>query len=327
MTEMERARQLSNDTVLVTGASGFIGSHLCRRLLAAGASVHGLYRTAPAGDPGDVRWRRIDLCDLASVHALIAELKPDLVFHLAGFVSGDRSPEAVLPALQSNLIGTVHLLAALVGTGCRRIVVAGSMEEPDASEPLPVPRSPYAAAKYAAGGYARMFHALYEVPVVVARIFMVYGPGQRDLRKLVPYVTLSLLRRQTPKLSSGSRLVDWIYVDDVIGGLLAAARAADAVGGTFDLGSGTCNSVRDVALRLSEIIDPGARLAFGDLPDRPLEVARRANVSETLERLGWCASVSIEDGLARTAAWYGEWLQAGSAEGGRDTAARLSRRD
>jgi UDP-glucose 4-epimerase len=317
MTAMEWGRQLSGNTVLVTGANGFIGSHLCRRLLAAGASVHGVYRSAPVGDEGNVRWWRTDLGDAASVRTLVADLEPDLVFHLAGFVSGDRSRDAVLPALQSNLVGTVNLLAALAETGCRRVVVAGSMEEPDPGNALAVPQSPYAAAKSAASAYARMFHALYGVPVVIARIFMVYGPGQRDLHKLVPYVTLSLLRGEMPQLSSGSRLVDWIYVDDVVDGLLTAAQAGDAVGGTFDLGSGTFKSVRDVALQLSEIIDPGARLAFGDLPDRPLEAVRSANVSETLEQLGWAPSVSLEDGLARTAAWYDEWLHAREAEAGK----------
>jgi nucleoside-diphosphate-sugar epimerase len=314
MTAMEWGRQLSGNTVLVTGANGFIGAHLCRSLLAAGASVHGIYRSAPAGDEGNVRWWRADLGDAAAVRALIAEAKPEIVFHLAGFVSGDRSLGAVLPALQSNLVGTVHLLTALAEAGCRRVVVAGSMEEPEESDELAAPRSPYAAAKSGAAAYARMFHALYGLPVVIARIFMVYGPGQRDLRKLVPYVTLSLLRGEAPELSSGSRLVDWVYVDDVVDGLLAAAQADGAVGGTFDIGSGAFRSVRDVALQLAEIIDPGAPLAFGDLPDRPLEAVRLANVSETLERLGWAAAVSLEDGLARTAAWYGERLPAGGVE-------------
>lgn len=311
---MDRGRELSGNTVLVTGANGFIGSHLCRRLLAAGASVHGTYRSAPVGDEGKVRWWRAELGDAAAVETLIGELRPDVVFHLAGFVSGDRSLGAVLPALHANLVGTVNLLTALAETDCRRVVVAGSMEEPDGHDELVAPGSPYAAAKSAAGAYARMFHALYGLPVAIARIFMVYGPGQRDLRKLVPYVTLSLLRRQTPELSSGSRLVDWVYVDDVVDGLLALAQADGAAGGTFDLGTGTLKSVRDVALQLAEIIDPGARLGFGALPDRPLEAARPANVAATRERLGWAAAVALEDGLARTAAWYGDRLRARGAE-------------
>ena len=311
---MEQAPRVSNDTVLVTGASGFMGSHLCRRLLDSGASVHGIYRTAPAGDAGNVRWWRVDLGDAQAVRALIADLRPDVVFHLAGFVSGDRRLDAVLPALQSNLVGTVHLLSALAEFSCRRVVIAGSMEEPDPRDAVVVAASPYAAAKYAATAYARMFHALYEIPVVIARIFVVYGPGQRDLRKVVPYVTLSLLRHQTPELSSGSRLVDWIYIDDVVDGLLASASAKNAIGGTFDLGSGTLTSVRDVAMQLSKIIGPNTRIAFGNVPDRAREPIRLANVSETSERLGWTASISIADGLDRTVAWYGKWLQSGGLE-------------
>jgi nucleoside-diphosphate-sugar epimerase len=309
---VDRRYELSNSKVLVTGASGFIGSHVCRRLLAAGAEVHGVYRTAPANDSGDVHWWQVDVCDAMAVRRLVANLKPDRVFHLASFVSGNRNLDAVLPALHSNLVSTVNLLAAVTEIGCQRIVLAGSLEEPEPGDGLPVPSSPYAAAKFAASAYARMFHALYRTPVVNTRIFMVYGPGQRDLRKLVPYVTLSLLRKQTPKLSSGARLVDWVYVEDVVDGLLAAAVASEAIGCTVDLGSGTFVSVRDVASQLAKIVDPNVQLVFGDVPDRAMEQVRLANVAETQARLGWTPSVSLEEGLRRTVAWYTVWLRDGA---------------
>jgi nucleoside-diphosphate-sugar epimerase len=90
--------------------------------------------------------------------------------------------------------------------------------------------SPYAAAKFAASAYGRMFHALYHTPVTILRLFMVYGPGQQDLRKLVPYVTLALLKGEMPRVSSGVREVDRIYVDDVAAGYLAAATATGVEG-------------------------------------------------------------------------------------------------
>jgi UDP-glucose 4-epimerase len=148
------------------------------------------------------------------------------------------------------------------------------LEEPEPDEELVTPSSPYAAATFASSAYVNMFHALYKTPVVTARIFMVYGPGQRDLRKLVPYVTLSLLRREKLSLTSGTRLVHWIYVQDVVDGLMAAARAPAAVGRAVDLGSGSFASVRDVASRLAAIIDPDIQLTFGGLSDRPLERVR-----------------------------------------------------
>ena len=166
----------------------------------------------------------LDLADGAAVGELIDKVRPDVVFHLASHVAGAREVELVAPTFDANLASTVHLLTAVTRHGCRRFIQVGSLEEPEPGEAVAVPSSPYAAAKMAASAYARMFHGLYGTPVVLARLFMVYGPAQKDLRKLIPYLVLSLLRGREPKLSSGSREVDWIYVDDVVDGLILAAE-------------------------------------------------------------------------------------------------------
>ena len=98
--------------------------------------------------------------------------------------------------------------------------------------------SPYAAAKWAAAGYGRMFHSLYDTPVVILRPFMTYGPGQAST-KLIPAVTLALLRASGPRLSSGRHRSDWVYISDVIEGFVAAATVPGIEGKTIDLGSGT----------------------------------------------------------------------------------------
>jgi len=172
-----------------------------------------------------------------------------------------------------------------------------------------VPSSPYAAAKFAASAYGRMFHALYKTPVAILRLFMVYGPGQQDLRKLVPYVTLSLLKGQTPELSSGARKVDWIYVDDVVAGYLAAATAKGVEGSTIDLGSGRLDTVRTVVEELVGLINPHVQPLFGSIPERVLEQTRTADVERSSRLLGWRTQVSLHDGLERTAEWYREQLQ------------------
>src|SRR5262249_8063133 len=159
--------------------------------------------------------------DIDTVRAIITATQPDSIVHLASFVSGSRALDAVLPALHSNGVAAVNLLVAATEAGCRRIVLAGSLEEPQPGEPFGAPGSPYAAAKLTASAYARMFYELYQTPVVVARLFMVYGPAQPDLRKLIPYITLALLRNEPIQLSSGVRPVDWIYVDDIVAGLIA----------------------------------------------------------------------------------------------------------
>jgi nucleoside-diphosphate-sugar epimerase len=157
-----------------------------------------------------------------------------------------------------------------------------------------------------------MFHALYKTPVVILRLFMVYGPGQQDLRKLVPYVILSLLKGATPQLSSGVRKADWIYVDDVVAGYLAAAAAKGMEGATIDLGTGRLESVRTVVEELCGLIDPQVQPAFGSIPERALEQTRTAHAEASFRRLGWRAEVSLRDGLSHTADWYREQQRRGN---------------
>ena len=121
------------------------------------------------------------------------------------------------------------------------------MEEPERGDPNPVPSSPYAASKFASSAYARMFHALYGLPIVIARVFMVYGPGQKDHRKLVPYTILQALDGNTPELSSGVRMIDWIHVNDVVDGFAAdGLQKPDLKGETVDLGSGHPHSIKEI---------------------------------------------------------------------------------
>ena len=132
------------------------------------------------------------------------------MFHLAGHVTGSQQLEHVIPALELNLISTVQILTAAAETGTTRVVLAGSMQEPEPGDASTVLNSPYAASKWASTGYARMFHSLYHVPVTIARPFMVYGPGQWNLTKLLPYVIVSFLKGEAPQVSSGTRELDWV---------------------------------------------------------------------------------------------------------------------
>jgi nucleoside-diphosphate-sugar epimerase len=305
---------------LVTGASGFIGTALCRRLIASGVEVHGVSRYPPAGidarhwcrsivgdmshqaEASEIQWWNADLVELEAARSLIRAIRPDATFHLASLVTGLRSLEMVLPIFHNNFMTAFNLLISTAANGVGRIVLAGSFEEPDDVDSAPC--SPYAAAKWSASGYARMFHALYQVPVVNAKIFMVYGPGQSDQTKLIPYVTISLLRGEAPKLSSGVRLVDWIFVDDVVEGLIRCAETPGIDGSTVELGSGEMHSIREIVEQLGDLVPCPLAPLFGALPDRPGERSKKADTARSYELIGWQPSMSIGAGLTRTIEWY-----------------------
>lgn len=304
MHDQGSATAVAGQRVLVTGAAGFIGSALCRALLRSGAEVHGISRTGKQGN--GLRWWQADLSLAEAVRDVLARVRPTTVFHLASHVSGDRALDAVLPTIRDNLLTTVNLLTAACETGRPRVVLAGSMEECAPSEPEAVPVSPYAAAKTAAGTYARLFHGIYGLPVVHLRVFMVYGPGQRDTTKLVPHVTTSLLRGERPRLSSGAREIDWVYVDDVVAAFIAAAEAPAADGRTVDVGSGELITVRSLVDRLVEVVGSKVQPVFRALNDRPVEHRRFADAARASELIGWKAETPLDAGLEQTVTWFRE---------------------
>jgi len=238
------------------------------------------------------------------VRQIFKAAQPEIVFHLASHVVGAREPGAVLPTFYDNLASTVHLLTAATETGCRRIVLANSSEEPQNPDSSTFACSPYAAAKWASSIYGRMFYQLFQMPVVMPRIFMTYGPNQKDTQKLVPFVLLHLLRGEAPNLSSGQRRADWIYVDDVVEGLLRAAVTPGIEGCTFDLGSGSLVSVRKLVEDLVEIVGTSIEPAFGALPDRPFEQERAADTTFLANKLGYLPKTPLKAGLEATVAWY-----------------------
>ncbi|BAU09750.1 putative dTDP-glucose 4,6-dehydratase [Leptolyngbya sp. NIES-3755] len=296
---------LSGTKVLVTGASGFIGHPLCQRLHQHQAQVFGVSRF-PRESTGAIRWMQADVASLEEMQRIITQVKPDLLFHLAADVSASRGLEAVRSTLQGNLVSTVNLLTLMAEMG-GRVVLAGSLEEPDQGE-FSIASSPYAAAKWASTIYAQMFQQLYQLSIVRARLFMVYGPGQMNFKKLIPYVTLALLDGEAPQLSSGQRLIDWIYIDDVVDGLIAAAQSSED--GLFEVGSGTLTSITEVVRHLNQMINPNIQPIFGALSDRPMEQVRVANLEDSMSKLNWRPKVSLEEGLARTVEWYRHYHQA-----------------
>jgi UDP-glucose 4-epimerase len=297
------ARPLGETRALVTGASGFLGAHLCRRLLAERAEVHAVSRAARAGGDG-IHWWQCDMVDAVAVQELVSRVKPDVVYHFGGMVTAAPDARLVAATYHSLLTSTVNVLTAVTDVGCSRVVLSASLEEPtEGTADTLAPASPYGAAKLAAGAYARMFVKLYGTPVVSLRPFMTYGPGQHPT-KVVPYTILSLLRGEAPRLSSGDRVLDWVYVDDVTDAFVRAATRPDVEGRTLDIGLGVGVRIRDVVDRLVRLVDPAIAPHYGAHPDRPDLRARVADAEATAASLGWRAATSLDRGLALTVDWY-----------------------
>ena len=293
--------RLDGRSVLVTGASGLIGSHLLPELTRLGATVHAVSRAPRRGD--GVHWHVADLTAPGAADHLVEAAGADAVVHLAGEVVGARSLDVVLPTLEANLVATVRLLEAAARRRCQRVVLAGSFyQEP--AEADAAPPAPYGASKHALRGYAAMFGSLFDLPVVTLRPTMAYGPAQSDTTKVVPYATLALLRGEAPELSSGTWEVDWVYAGDVARAFALALTAPGAGGRTIDVGSGQTASVRTVVERVDAAVAGPAHPVFGARPDRSGERSVPPDLDLAWRLLRWEARVGLDEGVRRTVAWY-----------------------
>jgi len=284
--------------VLVTGARGFIGRHLAAALRARGASVHGTSRASHPDNDDQVRWWHCDLAIRSQVERTFLDVQPDYVFHLSSMADGRRDLSLVQPIFESETVAAVNVLASAAASRVRRVLMPGSLEEPRPGE---APSSPYAAAKAASRSYARMFHLLYRTPVVMTRIFMTYGPGQPEW-KLIPETARGLMRGELPPVASPDRLVDWIYISDVVEGLLATMAAPGLEGGSVDIGSGHLIPIREVVDQLCRLISPDVVLDFTQASPRLHEQVTRANLAETTPLTGWSPKVGLAEGLSHTVA-------------------------
>ena len=299
--------------VLVVGASGFYGSHLAGRLAALGADVFSVSRLRRDDEPGCI-WVKSDFANLDDARQALTLARPHIIYHLTSESRGERDLNQVIPSLLSDVVATVNsLVAAAELAPYARFVMTTSMEEPQGrlgkADAEPVPAAPYAAGKACAALYGRMFHRLYGVPVVILRPFSTYGYGQKA-QKVVPYTIKSLLGGISPRLTSATRRIDYIYIDDMVDALLRAGHFPQAVGETMDIGTGKTISVREMVEAIHQRIG-GPAPQFSVLPDRPslsasriAEVERCADTRLATEKLRWRPMTTLDCGLMRTIETY-----------------------
>jgi UDP-glucose 4-epimerase len=309
--------------VLVTGADGFIGSHLVERLVADGANVRAfcLYNSrgsagwlddvpAPTREALDIRLG--DIRDARFVEGAVEGVSH--VFHLAALIAIPYSYVAAASFVETNVAGTLHVLEAARRAGVERVVHTSTSEVYGTPDELPIrethplqAQSPYAASKTAADQLALAFHASYELPVVVLRPFNTFGPRQSD-RAVLPTMLRQLLAGQREiHLGRLDPRRDLTYVADTVDGFVRAATAANVDGEVIQLGTGRSESIGELfalATRLLDItdarpIEDQARVR----PDRSEVMALQSDPAKARALLGWTAETSLEDGLRRTIDW------------------------
>jgi nucleoside-diphosphate-sugar epimerase len=308
---------LRDQAVLVTGASGFIGSHLVRRLLQDGARVHALSSVVSSVYPqrlAEVRDRIVlhegSLADRGAMDVVAAAAQPRFVFHLGAYTHVGKSWQRVDECVQTNVQGTVNLLQALAGTGYERFVYTGTSEiygdvaVPFAETDDVNPISPYSVSKYAGERYCRMFFQGKGWPIVMVRPFNAYGPAQSPDR-VIPEIIVRALRGQELKMTQGLQTREFNYVEDLADGFVRLATTPGVDGEVFNLGCGEEVSMRDLATRLLERMGNPIQAQFGALPERPTEIHRMyCDSTKARTRLGWEPQVTLDEGLGRTIDWY-----------------------
>jgi UDP-glucose 4-epimerase len=299
--------------VLVTGAGGFVGANLVRRLRRDGHEVHATCR--PEGDKtrlaglDDVVVHQLDLGIPGAAGALISDAAPEWIFHLAahGAYSWQTNIERIC---QANLLATMALVEAAEGAGVQAFVHAGSSSEygfkdhpPDEDE-RPDPNSAYAVTKTAATMYCRHRAQAAGLPAVTLRLYSVYG-AREDSRRLVYALLRHGLQGGLPPLVGPDTARDFVYVEDVCDALVRAAEnAAERAGEIYNVGSGHQTPLRELVDRVRELLLLLVEPQWGTHPQRPWDTNVWCASTERIARdLGWSATTDISDGLRGTIAW------------------------
>jgi len=292
--------------VLVTGATGFIGRYLVPRLVQEDLSVVIFVEETEfqsRGLPPQINQVRAqieavygDLRNYSVTSRALAEAVPNIVIHLAAAGVTDPFLDINL-ALRHNLYGTINLLRGSFANNRLTNQPASCIvaRTPGELKAMNV----YAASKPAAWLFCQMYVQTHHWPIQGAMFFQVYGTGQPP-HTLVPAAIRSALAGDDFAMTSGIQARDWIFIDDLVDGLVAMIRSEPEPGSTIEFGTGRPTKVMDVVSQIYEIAGHGGRPLMGVLPDRPGEEALQvADAVKTQDRIGWRSSISLEEGLRR----------------------------
>jgi CDP-glucose 4,6-dehydratase len=316
----------NNRTAFVTGATGFVGAHVARKLVEAGARVVCLQRDGVRANSLDLfnLRRRVTVIngsveDFTLIERTINEYEVEAVFHLAAQAIVGAANRSPVSTFETNIRGTYALLEACrLSPIVKRVVVASSDKAYGTHQDLPYTEEyalhglfPYDASKACTDILARSYAHSFKTPVAVSRFANIYGPGDMNLSRIIPGTIVSVLRDQSPVIrSDGTPIREFVYVDDVANGyLLLAEKIDEVIGEAFNFGAGEQVTMLDLVERIIKL--SGKNLKPNVLLQRKIEREIDAQYlsSEKVEkRLGWRAKTGLAEGLRLTIEWYREHL-------------------
>ena len=316
---------LKNQTVLVTGGGGFIGSRLCERLVQSDANVRAFVRYTSRAEIGLLRFLEPDILkkieiirgDLRDFSAVAKSLRGvDIVFHLGALISIPYSYVHPVETVQTNVLGTLNILEACRKSGAKLVhtstseVYGTALRVPiDEDHPLQG-QSPYSASKIGADKLVESYFRSFGLPTVTVRPFNTYGPGQ-STRAVIPTIITQALAGGVVRLGNLDAIRDFTYLDDTVEGFLLTAQADTWNGETYNLGSGEEISIGAIAALIFRLMGKQAEIQLEKNRLRPekSEVLRLISDNRKAKlELGWQPTVGMEEGLQRTIRWIGEHL-------------------
>ena len=316
-------RKIMNKRVLVTGADGFIGSHLTELLLREGYTVRALVQYNSLGSwgwldsirpPENLEVISGDIRDSNFCRVLTRDI--DIVFHLAALIAIPYSYIAPGSYLDTNAGGTLNICQASLDNQVERVIHTSTSEVYGTARYVPIDeehplqaQSPYSASKIAADAMAASFHRSFELPLTIARPFNTYGPRQ-SARAVIPAIICQIATGKAEiQLGDLSPTRDFNYVDDTCRGFLALARSEATIGETVNIGSNTEISIQSTLELIRELMSSETRFVMDENRLRPSasEVHRLVcDNSKMTDMTGHCPQVSIREGLRRTIDWLSE---------------------